>query len=408
MLTLPALRLELDDDLVPSELVKIDLPGENVANYEAHWDLLWGCYGGSYANRTYLNISGSFGLGEWNGAFLDNHIGPWNSTNENDLEIGLPFERQQDQADNPFGCRSIASVSGHISNSGENYLTIFVCKQKIQQVDTTIAYLGDPRNGGISISQLPVTDESTTRHLTNGTEGIDAFNYRIQADIDAGFIRADPVLCDEPSMNKFFSRIVCGPEGINGTGIPGPYLFGPENVPRLLEAIQSLYKGYMVHVINRKFRQPLETFSQSSLHSRSSKIGSGTGTVTREVERLTINYPSKLTLQIALATMVILSAIAFRLAKLRGTLPRNPCSIASTMGFLAGSELCSSGDILPEGTEWMSRDKLRKSLEGYLFSLGWWSREAKATGSEPRSDSMDIYEDVTLQPRAGMSTETRI
>ncbi|KAJ3564443.1 hypothetical protein NPX13_g7844 [Xylaria arbuscula] len=401
-LTLPALRPELDCAMVPTHLIdgtvliypEID---DFFVHLEADWDLPRGCHGGPNANRTYLNIGIDAEGVSWYAKFRDAHMGPWNITNVYGNELGddpVFFPLANEQQDNPLGCPSIVSIFGHINltHDLQNALTIFVCNQKIQQIDTTVTYIGDPRNGVISLSQPPVTDESTATYLNNGTKGIDTFNYRIEYDV----FRLLPFSASlqDVFVDSFFNHILYGPDGISAE-----HLSGPENAPRLLEAIQKLYKRYMVQMMNSKFRQPFGPSQESD----SRKIS---GTVTRAIRRLTVNYPSKLALQITLATMTVLSALAFRLAKLRGTLPRNPCSIASVMGFLAGSRLCSSGDILPEGAEWMTLEELNELLNGHTFSLGWWPQEARAAGSDNGENSMNTDETSPSQ-QTGISTGTR-
>ncbi|KAI1157413.1 hypothetical protein F5B18DRAFT_645191 [Nemania serpens] len=394
-LTLPALRPELDCDTIPSQLINATI-GLGEYEFEAKWDLPPGCYGGPNANLTYTKARNSIykqDFPTWYGTFNDLHMGPWNISNPSNSEHGegLVWAEVRDQADNPLGCPSIVVIVGCVNNLShptENNPTIFICNQKIQQVDTTVTYLGDPRNGVVSLSKPPVTNESTATYLTNGTEGIYAFNYRIEYDLTSELTPFSGYP-EETRIDTFINHIIHGP-----TGIPREELLGPENAPKLLEAIRKLYKGYMVHVISHNFSQPI--VSPELRQDTGSRII--TGTVTREAERLTVDYASKLALQITLAIMVVLSAIAFRLANLRGLLPRNPCSIASVMGFLAGSKLCSSHDILPEGAEWKSLEELEESLDGYVFSLGWWTKEPISTSSGTENNSINVDQNDISQP----------
>ncbi|KAI0440641.1 hypothetical protein F4803DRAFT_552925 [Xylaria telfairii] len=400
-LTVPALRPELECDTISDQRINVtpDLfLSDNFTSYftfEAHWNLPPGCYGGPNADRTYVNVTGGASEGSWYGKFLDLHMGPWNQSNYPNDELGdgqVSFGHfLRDQADNPFGCPSLVAIFGYgaTNYTAQNNWTIFVCNQKIEQVEASVTYLGDPRNGYISLAQPPVTHESTAIYLTNGTEGINAFNYRIQDDLYLGLI---PFTTDSEDniiyIDRIFNHIIHGPNRI-----PREELLGPKHSSRLLEAIQRIYKGYMVHVINRNFRQPIEP----SELSHSSKNRTISGKAIREIGRLTIDYPSKLALQIILAIMLILGTIAFRLVHLRGTLPRNPCSIASVMGFLAGSELCSSGEVMPERAEWMSREELDRSLDKWVFSLGWWTRKGKDTSLGTRNGRGNVNSNDVVQ-----------
>ncbi|KAF6822646.1 hypothetical protein CPLU01_11890 [Colletotrichum plurivorum] len=134
---------------------------------------------------------------------------------------------------------------------------------------------------------------------------------------------------------------------------------GPENAERLKITVTQSYKEYMAHVIDLNFRSPDTMVIQ--------------GVASEPITRISIHPTSKLVLQALLATMTVLELVAYKLVKLRGTLPRNPCSIASTMGFLADSQLCDPGSgILPKNAAVMSEKELAQSLHGYVFSLGWW------------------------------------
>ena len=89
--------------------------------------------------------------------------------------------------------------------------------------------------------------------------------------------------------------------------------------------------------------------------------------------------------QIMLAVMTVLGAAGFWLSDLRGTLPRSPCSIASTMGLLAGSDPCIPAEPKPpKRTEWPERREMEKVLDGWLFSLGWWHSRHSLQEQEAR------------------------
>ncbi|KAK8078316.1 hypothetical protein PG996_004486 [Apiospora saccharicola] len=73
--------------------------------------------------------------------------------------------------------------------------------------------------------------------------------------------------------------------------------------------------------------------------------------------------------------MTRLGLVAYGSVRLRGVLPRAPYTIASVMGFLAGSPLCDPDIVtLPENLGLMSDRDLRAAFDGWLFSLDWWAR----------------------------------
>lgn len=394
-LNLPALRPELICDIVPANLWTISYETDpndppNMANWAVKWDLPPGCPGGPWGNRSYSTITGGYWEDSWYGQMYDLHMGPWNTSNPENREVqsnaGVT-NGHVNQPDNPCGCPSIAVFFGYV---GQNYtaqenVTMLVCNQRITQVQTAINYDGNPLENVLNPAQDPVPDESTAMYMTNGTEDVVDFNYRVQYDLESGLDLFKTG--NEPNyFDKFFNHLVYGPKGV-----PPKQLLGPQNAENLRAAVQRLYKRYMVHVIDRKFRQPLDSEGMSVVNKRKRQASSAAGqtakydgVVTQLIPRLKVDYTSKLILQIMLAMMTLLGSLSFWLVKLRGTLPRNPCSIASTMSLFAGSEMCKSekeGGLMPAGAEWMTRGELQHAWKVKHFSLGWWVVQEKYPNS---------------------------
>jgi hypothetical protein len=179
------------------------------------------------------------------------------------------------------------------------------------------------------------------------------------------------------------------------TGLSKDDLVGPKNVDNLIRAVERNYAEYMRNVIDRNFRATENTTAElvsadpfPSKASPSFYKSSINGTSYEYGTRLAINPTSKLILQILLAAMAGLGLASYFLIKIDGTLPRNPCSIASTMAFLAGSQLCDpSSGIMPKGAEYMSDKELREAFDGWVFSLGWWHtrRSSEVQTSSPEN-----------------------
>ncbi|KAI0441633.1 hypothetical protein F4803DRAFT_522450 [Xylaria telfairii] len=121
----------------------------------------------------------------------------------------------------------------------------------------------------------------------------------------------------------------------------------------------------MVHVINSSI------FRGNATDSSYEKLPAIKGTIHKRVARLTVDYTSKLVLQIMLSIMLLLEAGAVWQMNLRGTLPRKPYSIASIMGFLAGSSICDR-TFMPTGAEWMDKEELARLFGDRTLALGWW------------------------------------
>jgi hypothetical protein len=108
--------------------------------------------------------------------------------------------------------------------------------------------------------------------------------------------------------------------------------------------------------------------------------------------------------------MALLSLASYLLVKIDGTLPRNPCSIASTMAFLAGSQLCDrDAGIIPQGAEYMTDGQLKEAFDGWVFSLGWWQKEEASVESEEPNDGESTLgdRDVPDEAQEGQRTPGR-
>ncbi|KAI1738035.1 hypothetical protein F4680DRAFT_426859 [Xylaria scruposa] len=180
-------------------------------------------------------------------------------------------------------------------------------------------------------------------------------------------------------------------------------MIGPNNIDKLKDSINRLYKRYMVQVMNTPiFRKSLD-------HSNSITQQSFNGTAIALVSRLTVDFTSKLVLQIMLATMLVLEAISLSQIKLRGLLPRSPCSIASVMALLAGGTICHSNFTLQKG-EPMSQKDLREIFCQQRFGMGWWheSESTLSQNTETHEKSSWFGIDVGEPDRFGFNLKEKI
>ncbi|WYZ36197.1 hypothetical protein EsH8_XI_000080 [Colletotrichum jinshuiense] len=273
------------------------------------------------------------------------------------------------RSENPMGCPSIGILFG----GREDNFTGLVCSQIVQQVQVQLKFKPSigPNDELVlrrsSFLSAPTPIESTATNLTGGSTGLEAFNYRIQSHFDTNFTTT---VANDPS-DPFFRYIISSTAGITTSELAS-------NPELLIAAVSKLYSDFMVQVIDSDiFRKPLLNSRQIDKQDQSTFAS---GTVSREETRLLMNYTPKLILQILLAAMVVFGLAAFILVDLKGTLPRNPHSIASVMALFAGSEMCSN--IIPYGAEWMGKRELDRLFQGYLFALGWWSFSATEADSQ--------------------------
>ncbi|KAI6093218.1 hypothetical protein F4821DRAFT_266644 [Hypoxylon rubiginosum] len=336
---------------------------------EATYPLSRSCHGGPGGNLSHGKIEHAITAEiTWFGTSSDLHMGPWNDSNPNFSESG-----EQDQPDNPNGCPSIGILFGRMEPNGTRTkdVTGLFCFQEIQTIQTTVSFSFESPQSTFRFSQEnirspPLVDETTAVSLTNGTRGIDSFNYRIESNIFSAVWDWN----DKPnqSMENLLVPIAYGPD------MPSlEAMAGPSNTQVLVDAVNRMYNMYMVRVITSPiFRKPLNG-------STSSAGQQFTGSVSTTISRLKVDYTSKLVLQVFLGAMTVLGGLGFALTSVRGTLPRSPFSIASLMALFAGSEFCERNN-LPAGAEWMTKRELETLLGGWRFSLGWWDVPGGSTG----------------------------
>ncbi|KAI0400151.1 hypothetical protein F4802DRAFT_602315 [Xylaria palmicola] len=402
-LEVPSLRPNLECESVSPESFQFKTVDRIRAQLSGRIDLPQGCYAGPGGNHSYATVDNTnFTLQDgpkWIGWLLDLHIGPWdkNATKGfSDLGEGAISDRTGYlQPDNPNGCPSIVILFAHLdpAEPSTGNITGLLCSQKVQQVQTRLV-IGSDGTGQISPQSLrsdPAPIESTVRYMTNGSEGIDAFNYRIQPHLEAEFVVYNDFALQREGLDVFFEQLVLGPSRVSLEDLEGA-----DNIENLKRAVNSLYKKYMVQVINTSiFRRNL-TDSEQVVQRQQQPI---TGTISTRISRLRVDFASKLILQIMLAVMSLLGGIGWRKARLRGTLPRNPCSIASVMALLSESRICDR-NFMPNDAEWMSKKQLSEVFDGHVVSLGWWDE------SNARVDEVSEVDNGEGNWRFGLDLET--
>ncbi|EME40156.1 hypothetical protein DOTSEDRAFT_74852 [Dothistroma septosporum NZE10] len=385
---LDALRPVLDCQVVPDERMKISgTKYPDTFRIYASPKLPTSCQrGGQNGTDDHVNYQLGFQTDQlWAGQLLDLHLGPWPEDVKSQVTLDLASQGEwlsgnySTMPDNPAGCPSIGLIFAKVSANKTSLddITALLCSQKIQLVKVKVTYKGDLSAKAIINPDIPpVLLDNPVKYITNGTPGFESFPWRVQTylsanigknltafNVDGEMQHDDGSSSTESSVDIFFNNVIYGP---NGTAPED--LAGVENRGNLIKAVQTLYNRYMSIVIDVKFRQPI---SQAAIGDQSNTVN---GTMQIQTSRLKVNNASKLALQIMLGVMTLLGLGAYWLTDLRGTLPRNPCSIASSMGFLAGSELCDgSNALIPEDAIEMSEEEQKSLFDGVLLSLGWWA-----------------------------------
>ncbi|OAL44034.1 hypothetical protein IQ07DRAFT_592503 [Pyrenochaeta sp. DS3sAY3a] len=276
-------------------------------------------------------------------------------------------------------CPSIGIIFGNVefnTTTGSN-ITALMCSQRINQVPLKVEYRGDPGLQAIK----SVQPEGQPKSVENGTSGSRTMGYAL-----GEFMKERPsYTVSKEHFDQFFAHLLSQSKGNNLED-----LAGTENVGKLIDAVKQEYNEYAMHVVSHNLRAKDRASQGSSILSAGgdepgqplSAFSEIRGSYSATVSHLVVDRTSKIVLQVLFAVMTTLSVIGFMLVKIRGTLPRDPCSIGSTMAFLADSQLCNKGSgVLPEGAERMSERELKDVLNGWVFSLGWWKLESSAAES---------------------------
>lgn len=262
-----------------------------------------------------------------------------------------------------------------------------------------VEYRGDP--GLQAIKNVQPQGQPTS--VENPTSGSLTMGYALKGFMEANLKPFNSTTSDY--YDAFFTHLL-----FQSKGYALEDLAGTENVEKLIQAVTQEYNEYARHVVNYNLRAKDRASQGSSILSAGgdesgqplSAFSETKGSYSAIVAHLVVDRTSKIVLQILLAAMTTLSVIGFVLVKIRGTLPRDPCSIGSTMAFLADSQLVDkSSGVLPEGAEKMSERELKDALNGWVFSLGWWKLEG------PSAESIvEEMESTTSETEVGGSLPT--
>ncbi|KAF5005494.1 hypothetical protein FDECE_8072 [Fusarium decemcellulare] len=291
----------------------------------------------------------------------------------NPMWIGKYFDLPQSTAGQvSTNCPSIGMIFGSVTRNSttDRNLTAIICSQQIKQIPMTVTYSGNPTLGQID----SIYTRGEPKSVQNDTSKAHTLGYKLEGFLNANLL-SFPANVSAESYDSFFNHLLLRPKGYSRD-----HLAWPKNADTFVRAVTQDYNEYLRHVINRNLVAGNRSSSDAILSATDASSAQSlspdsiiTGTYSAEVTHLIIDGTSKLILQILLATMTVLSVIGFALVKIRGTLPRDPCSIGSAMALLADSQLCDrASGIIPKDAEHMSEGQLRRVFDGWVFSLGWW------------------------------------
>jgi hypothetical protein len=320
--------------------------------------------------------------------------------------IGKYFDLPQSTAGQvSTDCPSIGMIFGSVTRNIaiEKDLTAVICSQGIRQIPMRVTYNGNPALGKIDSMHT----QGAYKSVQNDTGKAYTLGYKLEGFLNANLFSFPANLSTE-LYDSFFNHLLLRPKGYSRND-----LSGRKNEDKLVRAVTQDYNEYLRHVINRNFRAGKRSPGVNLLSATKDKSARSlstdsmiTGRFSAEVTHLIVDRTSKLILQILLATMTVLSLIGFCLVRVKGTLPRDPCSIGSTMALLADSQICDQGSgIIPEAGQQMSESQLRRVFDGWVFSLGWWSSGSSVA---PRLAPEDVQGSDTARKLASSTVITEM
>ena len=398
---LPALRPTLQ--CTPASHSNISVAKDEYGSLYVTYALTNHCPGNPNSNQSILqtiptsNVTNNI----WVGRFLDLDVGLGDENVQNHEGSSVSaggLERhfsQVDKPDKPDECPSLAVVFGYVEGnklSPENMTALF-CSQEIQQVQANVPFrfkMSRPQSftrfKPNNLRSPVATDETTAVFLTTRTQSDQGFHFHVcnhfddlqWDDMEATFGH----VTGTNNFDAFWKFIVINLE------IPEPIekMLGPDNSKVIADVVNRMYKKYMALVINSPIFRKRRNNSQV-VDAEERFQGSLTGTI----QRLKCDYASKVILQIVLALMTALEALAIRLSGMKGTLPRVPYSIASVMALFADSNLCDQHEFL-KGAEWMRAAELENLFGELRFGLGWWD-----TKDRPIRGTQDVESQTDWQ-----------
>lgn len=321
--------------------------------------------GGPGGNLSHIDITYRFGLSSntsYIAKMLDLHVGPYDAVldeafGESDFTV---------QADNPPGCPSLAFIYGYVDvdHSEQNSATVLMCYQEMQSIQTTVTFNFPLLS--ISTASPPIPDESTIELLPSGPDGVTAFSYRIEQHMDQSFSMFNQTefpsanLADSP-VDGFFQGVLFGKNPL-----PTSMLVGEENQATMVKGINAFYRRYMAQAISSNMRTPVTANSPAAARQQLN----GTITNASQIVRLVQHNHVKLTLQILLGAIAVLTTLAWKFTKLDCLVPYNPCAIFGVASLLAGSRMCRAGQF----------EMLREDADNARYKLDWWNEPYDADG----------------------------
>ncbi|KAK3984762.1 hypothetical protein QBC44DRAFT_385482 [Cladorrhinum sp. PSN332] len=285
-------------------------------------------------------------------------------------------------------CPSVVAVAGHTTNNMIDTASYLGCMPFVETVPILATFM-IPSWQLVNISSPPggngqSDSELSNPHISHVPDFFDELDGRYS------FLSpmANVAMSSDVDLGGIFPVVLYGR---NGTPIAD--MVGPENVNRLMDTLETTYQIIMAQILSNSRRPAQGSALVTTKATRNDNASTNEQGHLPYEGVLTVQQPGRLRLhQNLISTRILEGLLGFMfccvvltyalLRHTRSLLPKNPCSIAAVASLLAGSVLL---DTIPEGSEWLSDEEVRKAeiFEGKLFTMGWWetkNEDGEVTG----------------------------
>lgn len=269
---------------------------------------------------------------------------------------------------------------GHQTGNTTDDLALLHCAPYIEALAYTATFA--TRNFDINTTAAPVPDESTARPLlldhNNMTTAPLSFAVTTPLVGAESALRAKNVAVP-PGISAFFAALIYGAEGT-----PIADLTGADNVPRLIDRMQHLYRQLVAQVLHVHYRAELPPVVVAS--SQEAAAGGKNGFALPDVgahevhasmtdprgrRRLVQSGVATRLLEVLLLCMAVAAAVGCWMGGSARVLPADPGSLAVRLAALVGSE--GLVGRMQDGRMGWQGDEVWRTFQGERFALGWWN-----------------------------------
>ncbi|EPS40640.1 hypothetical protein H072_5440 [Dactylellina haptotyla CBS 200.50] len=257
-------------------------------------------------------------------------------------------------------CQGIIVNFGHMQNNKIENFTTVLCKPLIQSLTVKTTFLLPNFTIDASNTAPPEILESTAKTFSNQSS---AAYY--------AFGKWEPKNAQGTNtLDPFMTALVYGKDGT-----PLNELLDNDI---LIEKVTRQYGIVAAQAVSQHIRVP----ESAETGNNNTTVISGDG-VGKSRARLVQTEPATRVLQAVLGLMILTSIVVWFGVNGKALLPRESNNIATTGGFLAGSDVLR---LVPEGAN--LKQTSSEWFKGHLFGFGWW--EDTETGESKRRYGVGI------------------